>query len=190
MLDLTKALLPDSVMVSGQYFKIHTDFRYWINFGNIIKNDVKNAKGVLLTDFDFLYVDKKPNDRQKGLEALFAFYMPKRALPRTTGEINDVTLYDFTLDSDLIFSAFYQQYKIDLFDEKLKLHWHKFNALLEGLRETKFTDVIGYRSYSSTNKKQYDQTMSELKRAWEIKEEQPLSEKEKEELKKFEDKLK
>lgn len=41
-----------------------------------------------------------------------------------------------------------QAYRIDLLEERGKLHWKKFNALISGLPEgTKFVEVIKIRKY-------------------------------------------
>ena len=52
LMDLTKAVLPDSVVVSGRSYKIHTGHSYWFRFFQILEQEKK-----YLTDFDFLYVD-------------------------------------------------------------------------------------------------------------------------------------
>ena len=52
--------------------------------------------------------------------------------------------FNFKQDWDYIYSAFMQQYKIDLNEEKL--HWFKFIGLFKGLsQETEFVKIIGYR---------------------------------------------
>ena len=184
MLDLSKAKLPDTVEVDGNFYAIHTDFRFWINFSRLIKN-----QNCTLGEFDFIYCDEKPFDRKKGFVALMEFYSPKKELPRALGNQTNKTLLDYDIDSELIYSSFYQQYKIDLFDEKLRLHWHKFLALMDGIRETKLTDVIGYRSYVKSSKK-YEQTMAELQHSWEITTEMTLTDEEKKAIEDFDKLLK
>ena len=57
-------------------------------------------------------------------------------------------VYDISLDGDFIYASFMQAYDIDLLEERGKLHWKKFNALLSGLPEgTKFVEVIKIRKY-------------------------------------------
>ena len=61
---------------------------------------------------------------------------------------NEPPVYDISLDGDFIYASFMQAYRIDLLEERGKLHWKKFNALLSGLPEgTKFVEVIKIRKY-------------------------------------------
>ena len=64
--------------------------------------------------FDFLYENEKPLERIKGFFALLAFCTPKSILPRQLGGKTDEKIIDYTIDADYIYSAFYEQYKIDL----------------------------------------------------------------------------
>ncbi len=41
--------------------------------------------------------------------------------------------FDIKRDADLIYASFLSEYGIDLIDQQGKLHWHKFQALLQGL---------------------------------------------------------
>lgn len=54
--------------------------------------------------------------------------------------------FDFIQDSELIYAAFYQAYGIDLIEEQGKMHWWKFQALLQGLpSDTRFSEVVQIR---------------------------------------------
>lgn len=161
MIDLTKKVLPDSVMVSGSTFKIKTDFHYWVRFSQLLKEKA------FYDDFDFLYKDSIPQDKEAGLKALTSFAFPKKELPRDTGSHSNAIPYDYELDADLIYAAFMQEYGIDLVESCM--HWYKFMALFNGLKESKFVDVIGYRMFEVQGKESdYDRQMLKMRRAWEI----------------------
>ena len=65
-------------------------------------------------------------------------------------------VYDFEIDSELIYAAFMQQYKIDL--STVDLHWWKFKALFNSLSEdTQFIKVVRYRSMDLSKIKDKDQ---------------------------------
>ena len=65
-----------------------------------------------------------------------------------SSQTNEPPVYDISLDGDFIYASFMQAYGIDLLEERGKLHWKKFNALLSGLPEgTKFVEVIKIRKY-------------------------------------------
>lgn len=58
---------------------------------------------------------------------------------------NNKKVFDFVQDSELIYAAFMQTYKIDLVDTPL--HWWKFQALMSGLpNETRFSEVVRIRT--------------------------------------------
>ena len=122
MLDLKKAVMPSAVEVDGMFYKIQTDFRYWLRFYSIFEEN----KSPLVTDFEFMFKDKIPEDMIEGFEQLKEFARPKNQLPREIASGGTEIIYDFEIDADLIYAAFYEVYKIDLLDEKLRLHWWKF----------------------------------------------------------------
>ena len=164
MLDLTKAKLPEAIEVSGTFYRIHTDFRYFIRLGQVL-----NEKNTTPTDFDFMFIQEVPPNRIAGVKALVTFMNPPHPLPRKNKqEDSGAPVLDYILDADLIYAAFMQQYHIDLSVEPL--HWHCFSALLAGLRDTKLNDVIGFRLWENTSGKrdEYTRAMQRLHDAWEI----------------------
>lgn len=55
-------------------------------------------------------------------------------------------LYDFEADSAAIYAAFMECYGIDLIEQRGRLHWDKFTALLAGLSEkTYFKQIVSIR---------------------------------------------
>lgn len=82
--------------------------------------------------------------------------------------------YDLYEDASYIYASFLQDYNIDLIEEQGKLHWKKFNALLDGLREkTKFKEVINIRTMkvpkSTKHNQEYRQGVIESKRRYRLK---------------------
>lgn len=161
MIDLKKAKLPSAVKVDGSYYRIHTSFKYWLRFGQMITD-----KNILASDFDFMYINEKPESRINGFLELIAFYKPARILPRQAGDKNGSKVLDYEIDADLIYSAFMEQYGIDLVNSDM--HWYKFSALLEGLKDTKLNEVIDYRTWDFTGGKPtpYTRRMQKLQQAW------------------------
>lgn len=169
-MDFTKKQLPSSIMVGGRYYEITTDYRDFINFDNALKRDKKDIN---LESLDFMYKGEIPEDRQAGLLALIDFMTPPHVLPRILkedeGQEQHEAIIDYNIDADLIYSAFMQQYGIDLIDVE-SLHWWKFLALLQGLQSCKLTDVIEFRQYEPNGKNDdYDKQRQKLKRQWELK---------------------
>ena len=175
MMDLTKKALPNTVMVGGKAYSIHTDFRLWMRF-EISVSKIKRGETI-----DISYLFKNDMPVYCDLTELFVFSRPESPLPRPISHSNVIVL-DYELDSDLIYAALLGQYGIDLFEVE-ELHWHKFLALLGGLNEsTKLREVMGYRCYEKSTEKEKDM-YEELRRAWEI--EPPMSEEEQAELEEF-----
>ncbi|MCQ2598322.1 MAG: bacteriophage Gp15 family protein [Treponema sp.] len=163
MFSLTKTNLPSSVEVDGRFYQIKTDFHWWLRFHHMIKNqEIKNYK-----DVDFLYDGRKPYDRISGYEELLKFLNPEKKLPRPIGsESKGVIVYDYEIDSALIYSAFMELYHIDLL--KSDMHWFKFLALMDGLHGTRFNEVVSYRCFNKNDNQSYEESMEELKQMWEI----------------------
>ena len=55
-------------------------------------------------------------------------------------------IYSYEFDNDLIYSAFKDQYRVDLQDIEY-LHWWKFKAMFDGLKDdNKIVEIMGYRA--------------------------------------------
>lgn len=183
MIDLKKAKLPEAVEVDGSLYTIHTSFKYFLRFIELLAN-----KDIKPQDFDFMYKSKKPQDRESGLIALVQFCNPPTILPRaeTSGESGEKAT-DYTIDADYIYVAFMEMYGIDLVESNL--HWYKFQALFRGLHGTKLNEIIGYRLYENTSGKRdnYTRQMEKLRSTWKLPQE---SDENDEDLKAFEALLK
>lgn len=163
MLNLTtKKSLPNTISFRGKDFSIYTDFRVWMRFMiDVNKNTMSR------TAFDVSYLFKNEMPIGITIESLLSFASPTSPIPRRIKNDDErVISLDYTLDSDLIYAAFLQQYGIDLMEIEY-LHWHKFIALLKGLRGTKLDEVMGYRNYKKETRKNYDPYQA-LRDAWEI----------------------
>jgi hypothetical protein len=181
MIDLKKAGLPEAVEVEGSLYNIQTSFKYWLRFLELLEN-----KDVTPNDFDFMYRNSKPSNRQDGILALMQFCNPPEVLPRFRESEGDGKVVDYIIDADYIYSAFLEQYGVDLIISDM--HWYKFQALFRGLHDTKLNEIIGYRLYKHTSGKKdsYVRHMEKLRSAWEL----PTNiDEDDEELKDFESKL-
>ncbi|MCR5723464.1 MAG: bacteriophage Gp15 family protein [Treponema sp.] len=160
MLDLTKKVLPSAVEVDGAFFAVKTDFRTVLAFFALLADGTHTY-----ADFDFMYTsDGVPANRKAGVDAMIAFFNRENPLPRKVGSDSADHLLDYEQDADLIYSAFREQYGINLLTEDL--HWYEFRALLSGLHGTKLNDVIGFRAYDATDHRKSEQIHAELKQAW------------------------
>lgn len=165
MLDLTKKVLPSTIYVDGEYFPIYTDFQYWIRFAQIIQD--KNPHDP--EEFDFIYrSDRKPENRLYGYYRMIDFFAQRGPLPRVEESEDETIYYDYKLDADYIYAAFYEQYHIDILDPDLHLHWMKFNAMFKALHNTRFNEIESYRGYNPAFKYDFKAEHQKLKDAWTI----------------------
>ena len=181
---LSKAALPSCIEVAGELHELRTDFRYALLLLQRIREDAP------LAECDFMYAGEPPHDREAGLRAIAEWLNPPHELPRParlgTGDI----LVDYEQDAPLIFAAFWEMYGIDLFDEGLRLHWHKFLMLLRGLHGTRLNEVMEIRAYKPRKGEpaEYKREMLRLKEMWRI--EERLTAEEQAALDDFQSKLK
>ena len=173
MLDLTTKALPNAITVGGRAYLLNTDYRYWLKFIRDVAKSMRTR-----SDFDVSYLFESEMPSYVDVEVLMEWAQPPRELPRPLGSKSEVIAFDFDIDADLIYSAFMQQYGIDLIETDM--HWHKFLALMQGIgSDTKLGEVIGYRSYEKSDKK-YEDQMTLLRRMWEI--EPPLTAEQQEDI--------
>lgn len=182
MLDLFKRDLPSSVEVEGRSYPVHTDFRFWINYANVIQDaQFKKATSLDLLDCAHSLFIKAPQNMEEALPALNTFLNPPCFVPRSTGYESSELIVDYRIDSDYIYAAFMEQYHIDLLTADM--HWHVFQALLKALHDTELNKIISYRCYNPNDKTKYEESMKRLKEAWRL--EQPSDEETQKDLDKF-----
>lgn len=157
MINLTSKALPNTVMVGGKAFSINTDYRLWMRF------EIELSKGVLPLEVGYLFRSEVP--KSCDINELLVFARPRSIVPRSIGNDHVISL-DYEIDGDYIYSAFMEQYGIDLIDIEY-LHWHKFLALLKGLNSSvKLSEIMGYRCYKKAKKD--EDIYEKLKYAWSI----------------------
>ncbi|EAD6330804.1 TPA: bacteriophage Gp15 family protein [Listeria monocytogenes] len=86
-------------------------------------------KFLVLLDIFENYIVK---DDAKGIQ----YDIDGNKMPVATDEgEEEQAYYSLTQDSDYIYASFLQDYNIDLIDVRGKLHWYKFRALFDSLRD-------------------------------------------------------
>lgn len=130
--------------------KINTDFRISILFELLMQDNTVSKKEKILQSLQLYYPDlDKIKDFDKAIQDMLWFYRCGKELADSK-ENNIVErnkqIYSYEFDDDKIYSAFMEQYNIDLQDIKY-LHWWKFKALFNALSEnTQFVKIMGYRA--------------------------------------------
>lgn len=124
--------LPGAVMVGGKRCAIRTDFRVGLLFEMLMFSSLSDAQKVRQALLLY-YPEGIPEPTDDAYRAILRFY---RGGEREEGARGGACkrVFDCRKDAALLFSAFYDQYGIDL-QEIEGLHWWKFRALFRGLRE-------------------------------------------------------
>ena len=174
--------LPDYIVVRGQKCHIKTDFKVWLEFSSIFDDEGVTPEKIVKV-FKLLF-DKLPPNMFEAMNGVVCFFSHSRetegvgSTKERTREIKNY--YDFEYDADLIFSGFYQQYKIDLTESNM--HWWKFKALLNGLSdETQFMKVVQYRctDLSKIKDKEQKKFYSKMKAIYRLPDNRSAEQKEK-----------
>ena len=133
--------------------RIRTDFRESIKFELLMQDrniyDDRKIKMILNL---YYYRPEQITDIKKALEEIIWFYkggdkIQAKNIKKDNGENNrGKQIYSYESDAEYIYSAFLQQYKIDLNSIKY-LHWWKFRALFINLNENVlFSKIMKYRA--------------------------------------------
>ena len=152
-------LLPSSVKIDGTEYEINSDFRTSVLFSLLIEDDSLNEEEKVLQALN-LYYPVIPDNLEKAIEQIKWFYScgkSDKPIGNKKRKTNSNKVFDFEVDANYIYSAFMSQYNIDLQDIG-QLHWWKFKALLEGLKEdNKLSKIIQYRSMDLSKIKDKEQ---------------------------------
>lgn len=140
-------LLPKEVNIEGEDYKINSDFRTSILFELLMQDNSINEEDKIIQALE-LYYPILPTDLNKAIEGILWFYRCGKDEVETknkgTGKSTNVYSYDY--DDDYIYSAFLDQYNIDLQDVDY-LHWWKFKAMFKALKEdNEIVKIMGYRA--------------------------------------------
>lgn len=152
-------LLPSTVEIDGTEYEINTDFRISVLFSLLMEDDELTEEQKVLQAVN-LYYPVVPNNIGKAIEQIKWFYScgkSDKPIGNKKRKTNSKKVFDFEVDANYIYSAFMSQYNIDLQDIG-QLHWWKFKALLEGLKEdNKLSKIIEYRSMDLSKIKDKEQ---------------------------------
>ncbi len=144
-------ILPDFVVVDGEKAPIRTSYKVWLQFSKVLtescSDEQKTAKLLMLVFYDM------PTNLHDAIGGMMEFYSHTK---KEHNESAGKSTFDFDYDADLIYSAFLQQYKIDL--TEADMHWWKFKSLFESLSEdTQFIKVVQFRCTDTSKIKDKEQ---------------------------------
>lgn len=160
-------LIPNSVEVNGIEYEINTNFRTSILFemmmqDNELDDDLKVGLTLeqyyLTNDIDDELIRHLINNKNEAIEKILWFYRcGKDTKKYNGGNGKSVKIYDYDCDDEYIYSAFLDQYGIDL-QEVEYLHWWKFKAMFNSLKEdNQIIKIMGYRGMDLSKIKDKEQ---------------------------------
>ena len=134
--------------------EINTDFRISILFELLMLDSNVSEKQKVMQALQLYYPNfLEIKDFKEAIENMLWFYRCGKELANSKRQVTEgrkKQIYNYEFDAEYIYSAFMQQYKIDLQDIKY-LHWWKFKALFNGLAEnTQFVKIMGYRAIDTS----------------------------------------
>ena len=151
-------LLPKEIKIEGIGYDINSDFRTSMLFELMMADNELNKKQKIEQALK-LYYPKIPQNINLAVEQLLWFYRCGKDMIKSngSGKGKSTQIYDFNFDDDYIYSAFLDQYGIDLQDIEF-LHWWKFKALFKSLKEdNEIVKIMGYRSMDLSKIKDKEQ---------------------------------
>lgn len=132
--------------------RIRTDFRESIKFELLMQDKNITEKEKIMLVLNLYYYDvSKIKDIKQAVDDILWFYRCGKEVKiqkDNNEEVEEKTkqIYSYEFDDEYIYSAFMQEYKIDL--NKIKyLHWWKFKALFNSLNDNvQFVKIMEYRA--------------------------------------------
>jgi len=172
MINLLFEPLPDTVEVSGKFYKIATDFRDWISFFDMLEDNSIDRKQKMFFALQW-FTDEIPADILKAYNALTGFascsgiHQDKPENNSGNQENTQNPLLSWLYDSVYVLGAFRQVYNIDLINIEY-MHWWEFSALFEALPEdVPIKKRMAYRQInpSGIKDKEHRKQILKIKRA-------------------------
>lgn len=144
-MNLLLDICPQSVEIDGLQIPISSDFRVSILFEIAMQDRELSDMEKLQIVLDLYFPDTYISDTKQAIEQAIWFYSRGRKESESSGTGKHKEIYSFEYDDEYIYSAFLEQYGIDLNLEEL--HWWKFKALFRGLKEDcLMSKIMGYRA--------------------------------------------
>ncbi|WMI81847.1 bacteriophage Gp15 family protein [Anaerotignum sp. MB30-C6] len=141
--------LPKNLYINGKEYAIRWDHRTAILYETMmLDEEVEGAEKPLLALR--LFYPIIPTDWAEALEGIQWFYRcgivdDVSVKGKKKGKGKQDRIYSFEHDDSYIYSAFLEQYGLDL-TEVQGLHWWRFRALFQGLSEdSALCKIMGYR---------------------------------------------
>ena len=177
-------ILVDKLPNDYEGLKINTNFRSFILFELLMQDSQINKEDKIALALELFY-EEFPHDIKKAVNGILWFYTRGKKIKQIKNDENKQKndkkkIYSYEHDADLIYTAFLDQYRVDLNDIEY-LHWFKFKAMFEGLKsDNKICEIMGYRAIDigKIKDKEEKKKYKKLQREWALPDERSEEEKE------------
>lgn len=155
-------ILIDKLPQEYEGLKISTNFRSFILFELLMQDNNFEKEEKIVLALKLFYEHLEPQDYKKALEGILWFYrcgkeQKEEKVNNKSEKKEKKQIYSFEYDAELIYSAFKDQYRVDL-NEIEYLHWFKFKALFDGLKDdNKICQYMSYRAMDLSKIKDKEQ---------------------------------
>lgn len=143
---------PDSVKINGAKYEIETSFRAIVNIQLLFEDSAFSASEQAEIALGIFYLNNIPLDRKTAFDEMNRFIACNQLVyPEDTKYSNGEPALDYLIDSAKIYSAFIQQYGVDL--QKKEMHWYQFKAMLDGINNgtPQMISIAQYRTMKITD---------------------------------------
>ncbi|MFR3911154.1 MAG: bacteriophage Gp15 family protein [Clostridium paraputrificum] len=151
-------LVPTIVNIDNKEYEINSDFRTSILFELLMQDGTIGEDDKIFMALQLYYPDI-PENIKKAIEQMLWFYRCGRMYlhQKEMVKVGVTQIYSFEYDDNYIYSAFLDQYNIDLQDIEY-LHWWKFKAMFKALKDDNMiVKIMGYRSMDLSKVKDKEQ---------------------------------
>ena len=176
--------MPTTIDIEGIEYEINSDFRTSILF-ELLMQDLELSEEEKIIQALTLYYKKWPHNIEKAIDKMLWFYSCGKnknlKSNKNKSGSNAEQIYSFEYDDEYIYSAFLDQYGVDLQDIEY-LHWWKFKAMFKALKEdNEIVKIMGYRALdlSKIDDKNQKEHYRKLKQMYKIPDAISQSDKEK-----------
>lgn len=168
LLDNINKIVEDRIKIN-----FDTNFRIGVAFEIMMQNPKYSMQAKTYQALKLFYPEmNKIKDTKKAIDDIIWFYSCGKSEEKTSQKnkkSKNKQIYSYEFDNDLIYSAFKNQYNVDL-EEIEYLHWWKFRAMFNGLKsDNRIVEIMGYRAMDLSKikdkdmKKHYKQLQEEHK---------------------------
>lgn len=167
-------IFPEFVMINGERFAIHADFRNILRIFAMMKDaNISDLKKIYKLR-EWFFASDKPVESSEMIQVFGEFINPEKTANHNqngnnpdTSDIKAERQFCYDFDGEEIYASFLSEYKIDLVSCEF-LHWYQFKIMLFNLSEASaFKKKIALRFLDLNRISREESGFFDILRAWE-----------------------